>query len=142
MGISRPVLYKEFANKHHLAEVIVQQEVDIFLIGSTETMAAHPYDVTAGLNAAVDHTLRAGADDILLRAIPAGRSAPATVLLSVLMTQPGPVSGRTATAVHAAVRAQYELPTLSHLFQPTGSIERAVRQIERVIVSTFGDALR
>ncbi|MEC3918745.1 TetR family transcriptional regulator [Nocardia sp. CDC160] len=158
VGVSRPVLYKEFGNKHELAEVVIQQEVDGFLVGIAESLAAHPTDVAAGFTAAVEYTLRTGADNTLLKAVLAGRSATDTALLPVLMTETEPVLGRAIVAVSAAIRAQYGLAgvaddeltsmtevlvrlALSHLFQPTGPVDRAVEQIRRVIVGAFGAAL-
>ncbi len=158
VGVSRPVLYKEFANKHELAEVVIRQEVDTFLVGIAASLAAHPTDVAAGFTEAVEYTLRTGADNTLLKAVLAGRSATDTALLPVLMTETEPVLGRAITALTAAIRAQYGLAemsdaelgsmtevlvrlALSHLFQPTGPIDRAVEQIRLVIVSAFGAAL-
>ncbi|WP_328290548.1 TetR family transcriptional regulator [Nocardia aurantiaca] len=159
VGVSRPVLYKEFANKHELAEVVIRQEVDEFLVGIAESLAAYPSDVAAGMTQAVEFTLRTGADNTLLKAVLAGRSATDTTLLPVLMTETEPVLGRAITAVSAAIRTQYGLNgmdddeltsmtevlvrlALSHLFQPTGPIDRAVGQIHRVIVGAFGAALK
>lgn len=159
VGVSRPVLYKEFANKHDLAEVVIRQEVDTFLVGIAASLAAHPADMAAGMTRAVDFTLRTAADNVLLKAALAGRSATDATLLPVLMTETEPVLGRAITAVAAALRAQYGLAgvddaelesmteilvrlALSHLFQPTAPVERAVGQITRVIVSTFGEILK
>lgn len=158
VGVSRPVLYKEFDNKHALAEVVIEQEVEVFLTGIAGSLAAHPADVIAGLTEAVDFTLRTGADNTLLKAVLTGRSATDTTLLPVLMTEPEPVLGRAITAVTGMIRSQYTLGAvtdaelaalaetlvrlaLSHLFQPTGPIDRAVVQINRVIVGTFGATL-
>ncbi|GAB2531321.1 TetR/AcrR family transcriptional regulator [Nocardia heshunensis] len=158
VGVSRPVLYKEFGNKHELAEVVIRQEVDTFLGGVAESLAAHPADAVAGFTAAVEFTLRTGADNTLLKAVLAGRSATDTALLPVLMTETEPVLGRAISALTAAIRAQYGLAelddaglasmtevlvrlALSHLFQPTGPVDRAVEQIRLVISATFGAAL-
>ncbi|MFI1914111.1 TetR family transcriptional regulator [Nocardia sp. NPDC020380] len=154
VGVSRPVLYKEIGKREDLAEVVIRQEVDTFLVGIAASLAAHPDDVLAGLTSAVDYTLRTGADNILLKAVLSGRSATDTELLPTLMTEPEPVLGRAITAVTAAVRAQYGLTgvsdaelgsraetvvrlALSHLFQPTGPLEGAVDQIDLVVVSLF-----
>ncbi|WP_233434245.1 TetR family transcriptional regulator [Nocardia yamanashiensis] len=158
VGVSRPVMYKEFANKHDLAEVVIRQEVDVFLLGIAQCLAAHPVDSTAGMIAAVDFTLRTGADNTLLKAVLSGRTGADTSLLPVLMTEPEPVLGRAIEAVAAALRLQYELATisdadlaaasetlvrlaLSHLFQPIGPIERAVDQIATVIKAVLAPAL-
>lgn len=157
VGVSRPVLYKEFANKHDLAEVVIRQEVDTFLVGIAESLATHPGEVVAGLREAVEFTLRTGADNTLLKAVLSGRDAPDTALLPVLMTETEPVLGRAIDAVTAMVRAQYDLDipdpelasitetlvrlALSHLFQPTGPIERAVDQIDTVVAGAFASVL-
>lgn len=158
VGVSRPVLYKEFANKHELAEVVVQQEVDGFLVGIAECLAAHPTEVATGMTAAAEFTLRTGADNTLIKAVLAGRSETDSSLLPVLMTETEPVLGRAVTALSAGIRSQYGLPAmsdaeltsmtevlvrlaLSHLFQPTGPIDRAVGQINKVIVGAYGAVL-
>ncbi|WP_249359181.1 TetR/AcrR family transcriptional regulator [Nocardia cyriacigeorgica] len=157
VGVSRPVLYKEIGTKHDLADAVIGNELDTFLAGITDTIAAHPDDVLAALTAAVDFTLRTAADNTLLKAVLAGRSSADTSLLPTLMTEPEPVLGRAATTLTAVVRTQYGLPALtddelgsrveavvrlalSHLFQPTGPIERAVTQITLVIDAIFGPA--
>lgn len=154
VGVSRPVLYKEIGKKEDLADVVIRQEVDVFLVGMAESLAAHPDDVVAGCVAAVDFTLRTGADNTLLKSVLARRTGADTTLLPTLMTDTEPVLGPAVEAVTAAVRAQYgfaeltdaELTArtetlvrlaLSHLFQPTGSIERAVDQIRLVVASVF-----
>ncbi|MFC9995040.1 TetR family transcriptional regulator [Nocardia sp. NPDC127526] len=154
VGVSRPVLYKEIGTKEVLAEVVIRRELDTFLVGVAGALAAHPDDVHAGFTAAVDYTLRTGADNTLLKAVLAGRTAPDTTLLPALMTEPEPVLGPAVAAVTAAIRAQYglaelsdaELATrteilvrlaLSHLFQPTGPIDMAVAQIDLVITTVF-----
>lgn len=151
VGVSRPVLYKEVGTKSDLADLVIAHEVDLFLAGIAEQLSVHPGDLLAGLDAAVDFTLRAGADNVLLKAVLSGRSAPDTALLPALTTEPEPVLGRAIVAVTAAVRASYGLPAvsdeelkaalesvvrlaLSHLFQPTGPTERAREQI-RVVTS-------
>ncbi|WP_067542674.1 TetR family transcriptional regulator [Nocardia crassostreae] len=157
VGVSRPVLYKEIGTKEVLAVVVIRRELEVFLVGVADTLAAHPADPIAGLTAAVDYTLRTGADNTLLKAVLAGRTAPDTTLLPALMTEPEPVLGPAITAVTATIRAQYglaemsdaELATrteilvrlaLSHLFQPTGPIDRAVAQIELIITTAFAAA--
>ncbi|AHH19401.1 putative transcriptional regulator, TetR family [Nocardia nova SH22a] len=154
VGVSRPVLYKEIGTKQDLADVVIANEVDVFLVGIAENLAAHADDVIAGVLAAIEFTLRTGSDNMLLKAVLSGRSAPDTALLPALMTEPEPVLGRAVAAVTAAIRAQYELAgvtddelapvaetvvrlALSHLFQPTGPVEAAMAQIRVVAVGLF-----
>ncbi|MFI6871718.1 TetR family transcriptional regulator [Nocardia sp. NPDC050406] len=154
VGVSRPVLYKEIGKKEDLAEVVIRQEVEVFLVGISACLAAHPDDVVAGCVAAVDFTLRTGADNTLLKSVLARRTGADTTLLPTLMTETEPVLGPAVDAVTTAVRAQYGLAelsdtelmarteslvrlALSHLFQPIGPVERAVAQIEFVIAHIF-----
>lgn len=158
VGVSRPVLYKEIGTKQELADVVIAHEVDTFLVGIAENLAAHPDDVIAGVLAAIDFTLRTGADNVLLKAVLSGRSAPDTALLPALMTEPEPVLGRAIAAVTAAIRDRYGMAgvsdaelapvaetvvrlALSHLFQPTGPVEAALAQIRVVAVGLFDPLL-
>ncbi|WP_309139060.1 TetR family transcriptional regulator [Nocardia cyriacigeorgica] len=158
VGVSRPVLYKEIGTKQDLADVVIANELDTFLTGIADTIATQADDVIDGLTAAVEYTLRTGADNALLKAVLAGRSSADTSLLPVLMTEPEPVLGRAIPALTAVVRNQYGLHdiadddldtmveavvrlALSHLFQPTGPIDRAVTQIGLVITSIFAPAV-
>src|SRR5690606_25029836 len=52
VGVSRPVLYKEIGTRQDLADAVIAAELDTFLAGITETIAAHPRDVLAALTAA------------------------------------------------------------------------------------------
>ncbi|MEV6388055.1 TetR family transcriptional regulator [Nocardia xishanensis] len=154
VGVSRPVLYKEVGTKQDLADLVIRHELETFLVGIDDSLAAHPGDVIAGLTAAVDYTLRAASDNALLKAVLSGRSTANTELLPTLMTDPEPVLGRALGAVGAAVRARYELAdlsedelatrteivirlTLSHLFQPLGPVERAVAQVAAALRALF-----
>jgi len=158
VGVSRPVLYKEIGTRQDLADAVIAAELDTFLAGITETIAAHPRDVLAALTAAVDFTLRTAAENTLLKAVLAGRSSADTTLLPTLMTEPEPVLGRAATTLTTVLRTRYGLSALSddelgsrveavvrlalsHLFQPTGPIDRAVTQIALVIGAIFGPAV-
>ncbi|MRH92754.1 hypothetical protein GFY24_35955 [Nocardia sp. SYP-A9097] len=106
---------------------------------------------------AVRYTPRTGMDNTLWEASLSGRTVPDTALLPVLMTEPEPVLGRAITAVGAMIRAQYQLPglsdtdlaastetlvrlALSHLFQPTAPIDRAVDQIIAVTTPALANA--
>ncbi|MCP2319690.1 transcriptional regulator, TetR family [Nocardia amikacinitolerans] len=154
VGVSRPVLYKEIGTKQELADLVIRAELESFLIGIAGSLAEHPEDVIAGLNAAVDFTLRTGSDNELLKAVLSGRSTANVELLPTLMTDPEPVLGRALDAVGAAVRARYGLTylsddelaarteivirlTLSHLFQPIGPVERAVAQVAATLRALF-----
>ncbi|MGF0315752.1 TetR family transcriptional regulator [Nocardia fluminea] len=150
VGISRPVLYKEIGTKQALADALIERETGIYLTGIAETLARHPGDPLAGMTAAAEYTLRAAGDNTLIKAVLSARQDGDTALLPALMSDPEPVLGRAVAALSATVREQYESAsltddeltsvveimvrlTLSHLFQPTGSVDRAVAQVGAVL---------
>ncbi|MFC9473512.1 TetR family transcriptional regulator [Nocardia sp. NPDC056952] len=150
VGISRPVLYKEIGTKQALADALIERETGIYLTGIAETLARHPADPLAGMTAAAEYTLRAAGDNTLIKAVLSARQDGDTALLPALVSDPEPVLGRAVAALSDTVREQYEFAsltddeltsvveimvrlTLSHLFQPTGSIDRAVAQVGAVL---------
>ncbi|APE38363.1 TetR family transcriptional regulator [Nocardia mangyaensis] len=150
VGISRPVLYKEIGTKQALAEALIERETSIYLTGVAETLAEHPDDPLAGMTAAADYTLRNAGDNTLIKAVLSARQDADTALLPALVSDPEPVLGRAVAALTGTVRDQYRMSeladdeltsiveimvrlTLSHLFQPTGSTDRAVAQVGIVL---------
>ncbi|MDO3650860.1 TetR family transcriptional regulator [Nocardia mangyaensis] len=150
VGISRPVLYKEIGTKQALAEALIERETSIYLTGIAETLAEHPDDPLAGMTAAADYTLRNAGDNTLIKAVLSARQDADTALLPALVSDPEPVLGRAVAALTGTVRDQYRMSeftddeltsiveimvrlTLSHLFQPTGSTDRAVAQVGTVL---------
>lgn len=150
VGISRPVLYKEIGTKQALADALIERELGIYLAGIAETLAEYPADMIAGMTAAADYALRNAGNNTLIKAVLSARSEGDTALLPALMSDPEPVLGRAVAALTGTVRELHLLAelsdeeltsvveimvrlTLSHLFQPTGSVDRAVAQIGRVL---------
>lgn len=150
VGISRPVLYKEIGTKQALAEALIERETSIYLTGVAETLAEHPDDPLAGMTAAADYTLRNAGANTLIKAVLSARQDADTALLPALVSDPEPVLGRAVAALTGTVRDQYRMSefsdaeltsiveimvrlTLSHLFQPTGSTDRAVAQVGTVL---------
>lgn len=150
VGISRPVLYKEIGTKQALADALIERETGIYLTGIAETLAQHPADPLAGMTAAAEYTLRTAGDNTLIKAVLSARQDGDTALLPALVSDPEPVLGRAVAALTTTAREQYEFAsqtddeltsvieimvrlTLSHLFQPTGSVDRAVAQIGTVL---------
>ena len=151
VGISRPVLYKEIGTKQELAAALIQREVDEFLAGVIEGLAAHPDDPVAGLSAGTEFALRFGEANPLLEAIfQRRRGGGEDSLLHALVADTDPVLARAIDALAAALREQYGLAsiddetllpvveiivrlTLSHIFQPLGPTDRAVAQVATVV---------
>jgi AcrR family transcriptional regulator len=159
VGISRQVLYKEFGAKQALGEALVQRETDRFIAGVISAIRAHPDDVVAGLAAGAALTLRASADDTLVKASMA-RARDAEVGLTPLLTAgPKPIWGGAMDAIVAAVRELYDLPsavdrqlnwivevdfrlTFSHMLQPMSAIDDAVQQIYATLRALFEAAAK
>ncbi|MGM7644873.1 TetR family transcriptional regulator [Nocardia sp. JW2] len=154
VGISRPVLYKEIGTKQALADALIERETGIYLSGVADTLAEHPADPLAGITAAAEYTLRTAGDNTLIKAVLAARQDADTALLPALVSDAQPVLVRAVDALTITVRDYYRLPqlsdeeittiveimvrlTLSHLFQPTGSVDRAVAQIGAVLAGVF-----
>ncbi|MGV9482528.1 TetR family transcriptional regulator [Gordonia aichiensis] len=154
VGISRPVLYKEIGTKQALADALIERELGVYLAGIAETLAEHPTDPIAGMTAAADYALRNAGDNTLIKAVLAARTDGDTALLPALMSDPEPVLGRAVATLTGTVRQSYRLDelsddeltsfveimvrlTLSHLFQPTGSVDRAVAQIGAVLAGVL-----
>lgn len=146
VGISRQVLYKEIGAKQALGQALVQRETDRFITGVISAMHGHPDDVAAGLAAGAAFTLRAGADDPLVKAS-LTRARDTEVGLTPLLTAgPTPIWRGAMDMIAAAARDFYDLPdpidrlldavvevdvrlTFSHMLQPMSTIEDAARQI-------------
>jgi AcrR family transcriptional regulator len=146
VGISRQVLYKEFGAKQALGEALVQRETDRFVGGVVSAMKTHPCDMAAGLAAGAAFTLRAGADDALVKANMERARNAEVGLTPLLTTGPRPIWAGAMDAIAAAAREFYELPasierrlesivevdvrlTFSHMWQPMCSVDEAVEQV-------------
>lgn len=150
VGVSRQSVYREFGSKDALGEAMLSRETEWFFTQVRTQLHAHPTDPAAGLAAAVETTLRTGADNPLIKAILAPSHRAGTDLLPMLTTRPEPVLQRAETTLLEQTRQLYtdieltdtELTrlveivvrlTLSHLFQPADTIEHAVDQIHWIL---------
>lgn len=147
-GVPRQSLYKEVGTKAELGEAVVQREVDRFLDGVRKGIESHPKSLAEGLAAAARFTLEYGATNALLRAI--AQPGQGTELLALLTVRPEAVLAQAMTAISATVQAVHgqSAPkgerseaavdsmvrlTLSHLLQPTVSIDIAVERIAETV---------
>ncbi|MFL0179710.1 MULTISPECIES: TetR family transcriptional regulator [unclassified Mycobacterium] len=157
VGISRQVLYKEIGAKQALGEALVQRETSRFIAGVIAAIQSHPDDVAAGLAAGAAFTLRAATDDPLVTATLTRENDAEAGLTPLLTVGPRPILAGAIEAMAAAVRSSYDLSdaidrqlnsivevdvrlTLSHLLQPMGSIDDAVRQIHTTLRALFDAA--
>jgi len=137
-GVPRQSLYKEVGTKTELGEAVVHREVERFLAGVGEGIAASPDSVEDGLGAAARFVLEYGETNAVLKAILRPGHAPE--LLELITVRPDAVLTQACQAVSdaldggpdAMVETMVRL-TISHLLQPTVSIDEAVNRIKRTV---------
>jgi AcrR family transcriptional regulator len=78
--VSRQTLYKEFGSKDGLAQALSAFETELFMVELATVIEAYPDDPVAGTRAAVEYTLRTGADDPLLKSILSSARGPSDLL--------------------------------------------------------------
>ncbi|MDN2495312.1 TetR family transcriptional regulator [Nocardia sp. 852002-20019_SCH5090214] len=69
VGVSRPTLYKEFADKKGLGDALLVQEAERFLAGIDRILEENAGDVGGGITAAVRYTIAEAETSPLLRAV-------------------------------------------------------------------------
>lgn len=142
-GVPRQSLYKEVGTKSELGEAVVAREAERFLSGMREGIAAHPGSVADAVGAAARFALEYGETNAVLKAIL--RPSHDDELLELLTVRPEAVLTQASRAVAEALRgATLGNPpdalvdtvvrlTLSHLLQPTVSIDEAVARIVQAV---------
>ena len=137
-GVPRQSLYKEVGTKSELGEAVVTREADRFLTGMREAIEAHPESPSDGIGAAARFALEYGETNALLKAIL--RHSHDIALLELLTVRPEAVLAQASRVVSDALGNQSEVLvdtmvrlTLSHLLQPTVSIDEAVTRIVRAV---------
>jgi AcrR family transcriptional regulator len=137
-GVPRQSLYKEVGTKSELGEAVVHREVERFLAGVGEGIAASPDSVEDGLGAAARFALEYGETNAVLKAILRPGHAPE--LLELITLRPDAVLTRACQVVSDALDGDSDAMvetmvrlTISHLLQPTVSIDEAVNRIKRTV---------
>jgi AcrR family transcriptional regulator len=146
-GVSRQTLYKEFGGKDGLAQALSAHETADFLLELAEVLESHPDDPVAGTRAAVEHTLREGADDPLLKSILSSARGPSDLLpLFTTRAEPlfaaarkmltGYLTGHwphlSTRDVSLVAEATIRL-TISHLVLPLAPIERTADDLATLV---------
>ncbi len=139
-GVPRQSLYKEVGTKSELGEAVIHREVERFLAGVREGIAAHPGDsVEEGLGAAARFALEYGETNAVLKSDPAPRPRPRAARAAHSASGggagPGLARGQRRARrrwVGGEVDTMVRL-TLSHLLQPTVSIDDAVDRIQHAV---------
>ena len=138
-GVPRQSLYKEVGTKSELGEAVVAREVEGFLAGVLDSIDRHPDSVVDGLAAAARFTLEHGETNAVLKAILRPGQDPE--LLALLTVRPEAVLGQAVQAITERLDASEALVdtmvrlTLSHLLQPTVSVDEAVARVGRAVTA-------
>ena len=137
-GIPRQSLYKEVGTKSELGEAVVAREAERFLAGMRDGIEANPGSIVDAVGAAARFALEHGETNAVLKAIL--RPGHGTALLELLTVRPEAVLAQASRVVaealgdppEALVDTMVRL-TLSHLLQPTVSIDEAVARIMQAV---------
>ena len=145
--VSRQTLYKEFGSKDGLAEALSAHETELFMVELTTVIEAYSSDPVAGTRAAVEYTLRTGADDPLLKSILSSARGPSD-LLPMFTTRAEPLfaaarglltSYLTGHWPHLSTRDVSLVAdsvirlTVSHLVLPLAPIERTADDLATLV---------
>jgi len=117
---------------------VVAREAERFLAGMRDGIAAHPESIVDALGAAIRFALEYGQTNVVLKAIL--RPGHDAELLELLTVRPEAALTQVSRAVAEALGNPSEAMvdtivrlTLSHLLQPTVSIDEAVNRIVRSV---------
>jgi AcrR family transcriptional regulator len=140
-GVTRQSIYKDVGTKDTLGRAVVDREVGHFLTRVRAALAAYPGSPEDGIVAAVRGVLEHGqANAVLAAVLRPGHDAG---LLALVTVHPDAVLGQAIDTVgsllggaasEALVDSVVRL-TVSHLLQPTVSVEEAVDRIRRVVLA-------
>ena len=155
IGVSRQTVYNELGSKADLAEALLLRETDRFVQHVGEVFEEYPGAPVDGVTAAFRYTLEAARDNPLLKSVLGGPFGGRDDLLPLVTTQPEAVLARAVSAVAPMLARSYPEVRLgdsewavaveafcrlllSHLVQPTGSIEHATGQMRWVVGRMLG----
>lgn len=155
VGVSRQTVYNELGSKADLAEALLLRETDRFVQCVAEVFEENPGRPVDGVTAAFRYTLEAARDNPLLKTVLGGPFGGRDNLLPLVTTQPEAVLARAVSAVAPMLAKSYPEVRLgdsewavaveafcrlllSHLVQPTGSIEHATGQMRWVVGRMLG----
>ncbi|QKT08775.1 TetR family transcriptional regulator [Gordonia sp. X0973] len=138
-GVPRQSLYKEVGTKSDLGEAVVSREVERFVARVRDGIAAHPDSITEGLGTAARYALEYGKTNAVLKAVLRPGHDPE--LLALLTVRPEAVLTQATAAISDTVGDKVSAGTvdtmvrltLSHLLQPTVTIDEAVDRIMRAV---------
>ncbi|MFP5219705.1 MAG: TetR family transcriptional regulator [Actinomycetes bacterium] len=148
-GLSRQTLYYEFGSKDGLAQALALREAERYVDGADAARAGHDASPAEALRARVEYTLRAAADNPLLKAVLTDSSVDGGGgLLPYITSRAEQLHEVAARRTTAQLLAQWpQLPaddvrlaadvvtrlTLSHLVLPGGRPEQVADDVARLV---------
>lgn len=91
VGVSRQTVYNEFGNKSALGEALAMREAERFLAQIAEQLASEPDNFAKSVYSAVEFTMKAAANNPLLRAVLTATRGGATELLPFVTSRSEPI---------------------------------------------------
>jgi AcrR family transcriptional regulator len=133
--VSRQTVYNEWGNRDRLAEAMVLRELGAFLDQVDAGFDAHPSDLRAGTQAAIDNVLELARTNPLLRAIVTVTHGAETELVPLLTTRADVVIAVASERVRDRLRVYVDVDetvlrttadllvrtVLSHVMQPSAA---------------------
>ncbi len=147
VGISRQSLYSEFGDKEELGKKMVIRESSRFFDGIRAALNAHPTDLIAAVESAVELTLREAYGDPLLHSILTNARGGDSSLIRSLTTESAPILNGASEVILNYVRTNHpQLPedlvldvvdsiirlTVSHLVLPVEEPEIVAKRLARL----------
>jgi AcrR family transcriptional regulator len=135
VGVSRQTVYNEWGSRDRLAEAMVLRELGAFLDRVDAGFDAHPSDLRAGTEAAIDNVLDLARTNPLLRAIVTATHGAETELVPLLTTRADVVIAVASERVRDRLRMYVDADeamlrttadllvrtVLSHVMQPSAT---------------------
>ncbi|NNN20637.1 MAG: TetR/AcrR family transcriptional regulator [Acidimicrobiales bacterium] len=147
VGISRQSLYTEFGDKEELGKKMVIRESSRFFDGIRAALNAHPTDLVAAVQSAVELTLREAYSDPLLHSILTNARGGDSSLIRSLTTESAPILNGASEVILNYVRSNHPLLpedlvldvvdsiirlTVSHLVLPVEEPEIVAKRLARL----------
>lgn len=143
VGVSRQTVYNEWGSRDRLAEAMVLRELGAFLDQVDAGFDAHPRDLRAGTQAAIDNVLDLARTNPLLRAIVTATHGAETELVPLLTTRADVVIAVASERVRDRLRVYVDVDetvlratadllvrtVLSHVMQPSADTAHAARAL-------------
>jgi AcrR family transcriptional regulator len=147
VGVSRQTVYNEWGSRDRLAEAMVLRELGAFLDRVDAGFDAHPSDLRAGTESAIDSVLDLARINPLLRAIVTATHGAETELVPLLTTRADVVIAVASERVRDRLRSYVDADNamlrttadllvrtvLSHVMQPSADDSQVAQDLAAVV---------